>query len=186
MPTYSVAATGRSEPFLVESGGIVSLSATSGVTFEYTKDGPVAVSNGVATWNSVAAPSLPIMFQESVFARVKTSGTACVATVDNSPSSVTRSLYVPDYLGATGADSGSGGVSATFADATSGAVSIELGSAAALPDEEVVIKKIDSSDNTVTVLPYGSETIDGESSLIISRQWTAVTLRSDGSNWALI
>lgn len=71
--------------------------------------------------------------------------------------------------------------SLTLVNATSGAKSITLPTAAT--GKEATIKKTDSSVNTVTVLPNGSETIDGDASVIISYQYTAVKLLSDGSNW---
>lgn len=66
-------------------------------------------------------------------------------------------------------------------DATSGDITVTL------PDSQqgrvVSIKKIDSSANSVTLQPAGSETIDGSATATISIQWTSVTLQAHDSNW---
>jgi hypothetical protein len=67
-----------------------------------------------------------------------------------------------------------------------GSITINLSSASHI-DDCYVIKKIDSTVNIVTIVPYGSETIDGSSTAIISVQYTSLTLISDGSsNWSII
>lgn len=73
----------------------------------------------------------------------------------------------------------------TFAvDATSGAVTASLLAAATAGDGfENTFKKTDSSANAVTIDPNGSETIDDAASFVISGQYEAVTIRSDGTNW---
>jgi len=70
-----------------------------------------------------------------------------------------------------------------LADASSAAITVTLPDPASYPNYEVMIKKIDSSANAVTITPYGSETIDGASSLTLANQNDAVRLRSDGTNW---
>lgn len=47
----------------------------------------------------------------------------------------------------------------------------------------VLVKKTDSSGNTVTIVTPGSETIDGSASLILATQNEAYSLVSDGSSW---
>lgn len=69
------------------------------------------------------------------------------------------------------------------ADATGGAFTITLPAATDAGDGfEITVVKIDSS-NTVTLDGDGSETINGSANFSLSRQWQAVTLRCDGSNW---
>ncbi|MDW7727004.1 MAG: hypothetical protein SCH70_07815 [Candidatus Methanoperedens sp.] len=48
------------------------------------------------------------------------------------------------------------------------------------------IKKIDSSTNTVTLETAGSETIDGEQTLVIYEQYDSYTILSDGTNWHMV
>ncbi len=68
-------------------------------------------------------------------------------------------------------------------NATSGAVTLNLPSAALLSGKEYEIKKIDSSGNTVIIEGYGSETIDGATNKTLSSQYASVKIVSDGSNW---
>lgn len=66
-------------------------------------------------------------------------------------------------------------------DATSGAITVNLGAAATYQD--ITVKKIDSSANACTVDPNSSETIDGGSTAVISVQYASISLASNGSNW---
>jgi len=49
-----------------------------------------------------------------------------------------------------------------------------------------VIKKVDTSANTVTVQPSGSDKIDGASTYVISQQFLTVSIQSDGSAWFIL
>ncbi|MCX5365970.1 hypothetical protein OG864_45550 [Streptomyces sp. NBC_00124] len=71
------------------------------------------------------------------------------------------------------------------ADASGGAVTVNLPSAAPNLVEYTIIKA-DATGNTVTVDPAGSETINGAATRVLSAQWETVTLRSDGTNWLAI
>lgn len=66
-------------------------------------------------------------------------------------------------------------------DASSGAISITLPHASLAA--RILVKKIDSSVNAVTIVTPGSETIDGSASLTISTQNEAYGFISDGNNW---
>ena len=70
-----------------------------------------------------------------------------------------------------------------LADASGSAITVTLPDPASYPNYEVMIKKIDSSANAVTVTPHGTETIDGASSITLANQNDAIRLRSDGTNW---
>lgn len=67
-------------------------------------------------------------------------------------------------------------------DATDGAVTVSLPSAAPNPVSYTIIKADDSA-NAVTIDPAGSETINGAATRDLSTQWEAITVWSDGSNW---
>lgn len=73
-------------------------------------------------------------------------------------------------------------------DATDGAVVINLPSAASAYSAGMgrlyQIKKIDASDNTVTVAPV--ETIDAFATLDLTLQWQSVTIQSNGTSWSLL
>lgn len=68
-------------------------------------------------------------------------------------------------------------------DASAGAATLQLPSAAARKGMVFVAKKIDLSGNSVTILPAGSETIDGQPSLVLSTPQDSQVIASDGANW---
>jgi len=76
-------------------------------------------------------------------------------------------------------------------DATSGAVTITLpaASTACVVSGQclhLVVKKVDSSANAVTVQRSGADTIDGDTSAVLNSQWTAVSFVADGTSQWLI
>lgn len=73
-----------------------------------------------------------------------------------------------------------------LADASSAAFTVTLPAAAANSGRWFRVKKIDSSGNAVTVDGNGSETIDGDLNKIISAQYSAMLVVSDGSNWHIL
>lgn len=70
-----------------------------------------------------------------------------------------------------------------LSDASGGAFTVTLPTAASASGKEVTVKKIDSSGNAVTVDGDGSETIDGALTATLSSQWDSVVVVSNGSNW---
>jgi hypothetical protein len=71
-------------------------------------------------------------------------------------------------------------------DATSGAFTVTLPSAATVTGVEFTIKKIDASANAVTVGTTSSQTIDGITTYSLASRWSTITVQSDGSNWLII
>jgi len=71
-------------------------------------------------------------------------------------------------------------------DASGGVVIITLPDPTTVSGVDFMIIKNDSSTNTVTVSPNGSETIDGESSYLMTAQFEGATMISDGTNWYVI
>jgi hypothetical protein len=71
-------------------------------------------------------------------------------------------------------------------DASAGAFTVSLPSAAGIAGRMYTIKKVDSSPNAVTVAAPTGQTIDGAASYVLSAQWKYVTVVSDGSNWLII
>ena len=71
-------------------------------------------------------------------------------------------------------------------DATLAASIITLLSAANRTGQQIIIKKIDVSANTVTIDPSGAETIDGAATNVLSSQYDSITLVSDGTNWIIV
>lgn len=70
-------------------------------------------------------------------------------------------------------------------DASSGNQIYQLPVASLSAGKEYYVKKTDSSQNTVTILPHAGEYIDGESSIIIELQNTAVCVACDGVSWSI-
>jgi len=73
-------------------------------------------------------------------------------------------------------------------DATSGAITITLVSAAAtlVTGQYQIIKKTDSSNNKVTIDASGSETIDGDTTKELIGQYGYIKLYSNGTNWDVV
>lgn len=70
-------------------------------------------------------------------------------------------------------------------DATSGAFTVTLPAAASYTGKEFSFKKTDSSSNIVTIDGNGLETIEGKTSIRLCSQYDALTIVSDGANWAI-
>ena len=68
-------------------------------------------------------------------------------------------------------------------NATSAAATITLPPAGSKAFPFVVIKKVDSSTNTVTIDAAGSQTIDGATSVVLRNQYAAAILHADGTEW---
>lgn len=69
------------------------------------------------------------------------------------------------------------------ADASGGAFTIWLPSSPLNANAEVTVKKIDNSANAVTVATLNSETIDGELTKVIKRQYNAPKFKGNNSNY---
>lgn len=68
-------------------------------------------------------------------------------------------------------------------DATSGAFTITLPAAGQVPGRTIIVQKVDSSVNGVTVDGAGSETINGALTQALAAQYNSITIRSDGTQW---
>lgn len=71
-------------------------------------------------------------------------------------------------------------------DASGGDITITLPSASTFPGHGFQIKKIDSTDNIVTIEPTSPDVIDGETSVLTVEQWTNIMVQSDGTNWYIL
>lgn len=71
-------------------------------------------------------------------------------------------------------------------DATAGAITITLPAAASCTGRRYDIKKVDSSANAVTIDGNAAETIDGAATKVLSAQYSAATVISNGSGWWII
>ena len=90
-------------------------------------------------------------------------------------------LFSVEGVASVTANTSVGAQSFLIVDATSGDITITLPTVTA--GRLVTIKKVDSTSNTVTLTPAGSETIDGGVNAIITTQWTSLTLQAIDGNW---
>lgn len=73
-----------------------------------------------------------------------------------------------------------------LANATGAAFTIALPPVSTKAFPYLVIKKVDSSTNAVTIDPAGSQAIDGGTSLTLLRQWEWVILHANDSQWHVL
>ena len=73
-----------------------------------------------------------------------------------------------------------------LANATSAAFTINLPPASPKAFRIVVIKKIDSGSNEITIDASGSQTIDGATTYLLSRQYQSVELHSNATGWSVL
>ncbi|GIX04970.1 MAG: hypothetical protein KatS3mg114_0839 [Planctomycetaceae bacterium] len=76
--------------------------------------------------------------------------------------------------------------SVLLCDATSGALTVTLPTAAGITGRQYSIKRISSGANTVTVAAQSGQTIDGTATRVLGTQYETVTVVSDGSNWWVV
>lgn len=75
---------------------------------------------------------------------------------------------------------------ALYADATSGAITVNLPAVAGVLDRIYVIKRINSGANAVTLDASGSETIDGSTTQTLSTQYSFFTIQALAAGWMII
>ncbi len=117
--------------------------------------------------------------------RMRLTGTGNVAigtTAANSPLQVAGAIAT-DIANKTGGYTLLASNSVVTADASGGAFTIAVPTAAGITGRRYTIKKTDSSPNVVTVDPAGAETIDGSSTYGLARQYQSVSIISNGANW---
>jgi hypothetical protein len=88
-----------------------------------------------------------------------------------------RSVSSNTTLGATD--------SVVTVSASSSNITLTLPTAVNITGRQYVIKKTDSSTNTVILDGNASETIDGSLTYTLRSQWDTVAIASDGSNWMI-
>lgn len=71
----------------------------------------------------------------------------------------------------------------TLCNASSNPISVTLPLASTCEGVVFTIKKVDATTNVVTILPSGSDTIDGVTSHTISQQFVSYIFQSDGTTW---
>jgi len=130
-------------------------------------DGMLVIADG-ATWNpgSGAGP----------YARIGGSWSKMAAGF---------SLTTAVQTGATLNVTATSGMYVVLCDCTSNAITVNLPTAVG-NTSMIVIKKTDSSANSVTVDASGTQTIDGSLTAVISVRYVSLSLVSDGTNWSIV
>jgi hypothetical protein len=90
------------------------------------------------------------------------------------------------YSGHTSGHTAMSGETVLGVDASLGSVNIDMPTAVGINGRQYYIKKIDSSNNEVTITPYENETIEGTTGISMTYQNTSISLVSDGLNWIII
>jgi hypothetical protein len=67
-----------------------------------------------------------------------------------------------------------------------GQITLTLPSCTGIQGKIYQIKHITNSGTPVTIITTGSATIDGQSSMIMTAQWTTLSVFTDGTNWYII
>jgi hypothetical protein len=82
-----------------------------------------------------------------------------------------------------GAYTATAGDSVIMVDTSMGNITISLPTATLMGKRLIVVKET-SDANTVTVVPFGNDTVESSSDKTLSTQWAKAVLESDGvSNW---
>lgn len=71
-------------------------------------------------------------------------------------------------------------------DCTSGAITVTLPQCSLVAGKELIIKKIDSSSNAVTIATTNSETIDGVTTQTVGSQYQSLTLMNNSTSWYIL
>jgi len=158
-----------------------------------------STSNIAAVFNSISTARSIVEFRSANTTRLKINGSGIAQYTADYTASMTDPRMIPDVGKVTSmlAVAGSSiktvnsnySVLATdgtiLVDATSANVTITLPNAATNLGLKQVIKRIDTSANTIVVNSI-SGTIDGVANIGINTVWQAYTLQSNGSNWYVI
>jgi hypothetical protein len=135
-------------------------------------------SAGVPTFRAIVAADVPTLNQN-------TTGNAATATTATTATNVTGSITTAISTKTT-AYTATASDNTLLGNATSAAFSITLPTAVGITGKTYTVKKIDSSANAVTVATTSSQTIDGTTTKPLARQYDAIAVQSDGSNWMII
>lgn len=141
-----------------------------------------------------ATPGMAVIFltggtAEATNERLRITGTGSVGVNNSSPNStlfVRGSLATSIVTRAAGATLAATDLS-TMCNNTTGAVTMNLPTAAGITGRIYILKKTSAAGNNVTVAGYnGTETIDGATTYTITSQYSYLMIQSDGANWYIL
>ena len=166
--------------------GALASSATDGFQYISRMDSASAPSGTPSSYNG----SSPILLQSDTASgnyRLWTHLNSSWRNLTPIKADSNNNSFVPAGLGLSvvskTANYTAANESVILCSAASGAIVITLPAASSSTDRVYFIKKTDSSANTVTIDPNASETIDGQTTMVLNFQNSAVTVICDGSGW---
>lgn len=71
------------------------------------------------------------------------------------------------------------------ADASGGSFTVTLPTAVGISGKVFTVKRTSSGANTVTIGTTSSQTIDGDSTVVLTSRWASIDIISDGANWGI-
>ncbi len=166
-------------------------AGSAGAVVQVERDGTFNVGSAVF-FDSQGSPTQTgaFYFSSGVIAKI---GTATFGTGITTPyyraSSGTYILHENTWtdISAITATATLGWIEDTvLADATSGAITVNLNGVAGMKYKKYTVKKTDASGNAVTVDPNGAETIDGAATYPLTVRYQSVTFQSDGNQWWIL
>jgi len=133
---------------------------------------------GPLTWKSIAAPANPIADHASIYQ--DDGNLALCAKFDNG-----RVARLASYAGVVTKTAAYGITAGDEVILCNGSFTVTLPSAVGLAGRQFTIKRINASGN-VTVATTSSQQIDGASTRVLTAQYEAVIVVSDGANWWVV
>lgn len=117
---------------------------------------------------------------------LKTSAGATIWTVDNIQSNQFTGIVLATVTSNHVLSVTDGTDLMVLADPTAGALTVTLYTAVGNAGARILVKKIGSSNNAVTVKANGAETMDGSNTRVLYGTQTWIWVESDGTGWRVI
>ena len=113
-------------------------------------------------------------------------GNLTLNNVTISSGSISNVAITSNLVTKTANYSAAAGDETILANASTGNVTITLPTAASISGKVYIVKKIDSTANSVIIATTSSQTIDGNTTRTFTSQYTGAQVQSDGSNWYIL
>ncbi len=113
-------------------------------------------------------------------------GTGGIRFSDGTTQTTSAGGVNKDYVSVTSHYTLSTDNDVVFVNSSAALVNVYIPTANGVGGKEIIVKKTVGSNNVVINPVVGTETIDGNSSFVISNNYESVTLISDNSNWFII
>jgi len=117
---------------------------------------------------------------------VSSIGNLTLSNVTISSGSISNVAITSNLVTKTANYSAAAGDETILANASTGNVTITLPTAASISGKVYIVKKIDSTANSVIIATTSSQTIDGNTTRTFTSQYTGAQVQSDGSNWYIL